>query len=282
MRRKLVIFFGVLFYSIIFLIIIAAVSGDPSEPVTPSTNPNASPSPAVVEDTEEFETHTYGVLSVTDGDTIRVDIDGLSVPVRLIGIDTPEINHPSEPIQCYGPEAKEALEELILGKEVVLETDVSETDKYERLLRYVWLGETLVNEYMTKNGYAFSSEYPPDTKYQLRINAAEEYAKNNSLGIWDANTCNGDVYTGTYKDPNKVIETTAPVVQPVTQPSVQTTPPATTFSTPSPQTSSYSCSCSKTCSQMSSCEEAYYQLNTCGCSARDGDHDGVPCESICR
>ncbi len=44
----------------------------------------------------------------------------------------------------------------------------------------------------------------------------------------------------------------------------------------------YSCNCSKTCTAMASCDEAYYQLNSCGCSARDGDDDGVPCESLCR
>lgn len=45
--------------------------------------------------------------------------------------------------------------------------------------------------------------------------------------------------------------------------------------------SGFSCNCSKTCPQMVSCEEAYFQLNNCGCSARDGDHDGIPCETIC-
>ena len=59
-------------------------------------------------------------------------------------------------------------------------------------------------------------------------------------------------------------------------------PPATKVpQTQTNQTGSYSCDCSKLCSQMASCEEAYYQLNQCGCSKRDGDSDGVPCESIC-
>ena len=49
-----------------------------------------------------------------------------------------------------------------------------------------------------------------------------------------------------------------------------------------PQQPQYSCNCSKTCGQMSSCREAYFQLNNCGCRRRDGDNDGVPCESICR
>ncbi len=50
---------------------------------------------------------------------------------------------------------------------------------------------------------------------------------------------------------------------------------------PKQVTNGFACNCSKTCEQMTSCTEAYYQLNTCGCSKRDGDHDGVPCESIC-
>ncbi|CAN5212386.1 hypothetical protein BH09PAT2_BH09PAT2_04570 [soil metagenome] len=54
-------------------------------------------------------------------------------------------------------------------------------------------------------------------------------------------------------------------------------------SAPAQESSSggYGCNCSRTCSQMS-CDEAYYQLNQCGCSARDGDGDGVPCEAQCR
>ena len=50
---------------------------------------------------------------------------------------------------------------------------------------------------------------------------------------------------------------------------------------PAPQQPAYSCNCSKTCGAMSSCQEAYYQLNNCGCRKRDSDKDGVPCESIC-
>jgi len=55
------------------------------------------------------------------------------------------------------------------------------------------------------------------------------------------------------------------------------------YATPKPaERSGYSCNCSKTCKAMASCDEAYYQLNSCGCSARDGDDDGIPCESLCR
>jgi endonuclease YncB( thermonuclease family) len=62
----------------------------------------------------------------------------------------------------------------------------------------------------------------------------------------------------------------SPAVQPTQAPA----PPA-------PPAPAYTCDCSKTCGAMSSCEEAYFQLNQCGCSRRDGDGDGVPCEEIC-
>ena len=48
------------------------------------------------------------------------------------------------------------------------------------------------------------------------------------------------------------------------------------------ETSPYTCDCSKTCTQITTCAEAYYQLNTCGCSVRDGDRDGIPCENLCQ
>ena len=51
---------------------------------------------------------------------------------------------------------------------------------------------------------------------------------------------------------------------------------------PVQQQPSFTCNCSKTCGEMSSCREAYFQLNDCGCRRRDGNNDGVPCESICR
>ena len=216
---------------------------------------------------EEIQQEKVIITSVTDGDTLRADINGVNKPIRLIGIDTPELSHPSEPVQCYSQEAKKALEDLVLDKEVILEPDISDTDKYNRLLRYIWIDEVLVNEYMTQNGYAFSSAYPPDTKYQNRINAGEEYAKSNSLGLWAKDTCNGNVYTETYEDPNKIL--TTPIV-PVTSVDKDT------------KTATYICNCKKTCSQMSSCDEAQYQLNVCGCTARDGDKDGIACDTNCQ
>jgi len=142
----------------------------------------------------------YKVLSVTDGDTFRIDYRGVSTPVRMIGIDTPEVNHPSEPVQCYGKEASDKTKEVLAGQEVVLEQDVSETDRYGRILAYVWLNGELINEKLVKEGYAFSSSYPPDVKYQERFNEAEKYARTNNLGLWADDTCDGDVYKTTTQE----------------------------------------------------------------------------------
>ena len=87
------------------------------------------------------------IVRVIDGDTIKLETGEV---VRYIGIDTPETVHPSKPVQCYGKEASDKNREFVEGKEVKLEKDISETDKYNRLLRYVWLGDTLVNEYLVK------------------------------------------------------------------------------------------------------------------------------------
>lgn len=71
--------------------------------------------------------------------------------------------------------------------------------------------------------------------------------------------------------------------KPAEQPTVVTEPETSfvvPFSAPVPA-AAYACSCSKTCTEMASCEEAYFQLNTCGCTKRDGDGDGIPCEALC-
>ncbi|MFH1561277.1 MAG: thermonuclease family protein [Patescibacteria group bacterium] len=206
------------------------------------------------------------VIKVIDGDTIKIEGDGI---VRYIGIDTPETVHPNKPVQCYGEEASSKNKELVEGKEVILEKDISETDKYGRLLRYVWLGDILVNEYLVKEGYAQSSSYPPDVKYQNQFVEAQRQAREEKKGLW-GDVCNSPQPTQAQKNiPQPTIrETTAPIPAQV--------------KTSNQSSESYGCDCSKTCSQMSSCAEAQYQLNTCGCTARDADKDGIACDSDCQ
>ncbi|OGY09231.1 MAG: hypothetical protein A2782_01785 [Candidatus Blackburnbacteria bacterium RIFCSPHIGHO2_01_FULL_43_15b] len=126
------------------------------------------------------------VTRVIDGDTI--EIEG-GFRVRYIGIDTPETVKLNTPEQCFGEEASDKNKELVGGKKVTLEKDVSETDKYGRLLRYVWVGDMFVNDYLVRNGYAHVSTYPPDVKYQSQFATAQKEAQEENRGLWAPNAC---------------------------------------------------------------------------------------------
>jgi len=124
----------------------------------------------------DFSSISFIVKEVVDGDTIILSDNSR---VRLIGINTPERG-----MYFYG-EAREVLEGMILGKEVVLEKDISEVDKYGRLLRYVYMDDLFVNLEMVKRGFANAYTYPPDEKYTEKFLAAERYARLNNLGLWE-------------------------------------------------------------------------------------------------
>lgn len=115
------------------------------------------------------------VTRVIDGDTI--EIEG-GYHVRYIGIDAPEKGEP-----FYG-EATEANRNLVEGKKVYLEKDVEDKDDNGRLLRYVWLDNTMVNAELVKLGYAYSYSYPPNVKYQQYFLQLEKEARDQKLGLW--------------------------------------------------------------------------------------------------
>lgn len=145
--------------------------------LTPATIPDSAP-----------QDGTYAVVRVVDGDTIEVMVQGSKRKVRYIGINTPETVDPRRPVQCYGREASERNKELVEGKQVRLVRDVSETDKYARLLRYVYVGDTFVNLELVRQGYALASTYPPDIAYAAEFAAAEREAREEKLGLWSS-TC---------------------------------------------------------------------------------------------
>ena len=101
--------------------------------------------------------------------------------MRYIGIDAPEI-HPS--LEAFGIEARQANRRLVEGKEVRLEKDVTETDKYGRLLRYVWVDDILIEAELVRQGLARAKAYPPDTKYQDYLKQMEAEAREAGRGIW--------------------------------------------------------------------------------------------------
>jgi micrococcal nuclease len=123
------------------------------------------------------------VTRVVDGDTI--EIEG-GERVRYIGIDTPETVDPRKPVQCFGVEASNKNKELVEGKEVRLEKDITDRDKYNRLLRYVYVGDNFVNLELVKQGFAYSYSYPPDIKYQDQFLKAQQEAREAKRGLWNA------------------------------------------------------------------------------------------------
>jgi micrococcal nuclease len=119
-----------------------------------------------------------------DGDTIEVEIDGQEYIVRYIGIDTPETVHPSQPVEYMGKEASAKNKELVLNKKVQLEKDITDKDKYGRLLRYVYVDDIMVNQELVRLGYASVYTYPPDVKYVYKFMQAELEAKTAKRGLW--------------------------------------------------------------------------------------------------
>ncbi|MBP7832664.1 MAG: thermonuclease family protein [Candidatus Levybacteria bacterium] len=126
--------------------------------------------------TNEASASALTVTRVTDGDTLELSS---GEKVRLIGMNTPEKNQP------YFEDAKKALEDMVLNKEIRVETDISETDMYGRVLGYVFVGDVFVNQKMVENGYAVVSTTPPDVKYVEAFVKAIDTAKKNCVGMWE-------------------------------------------------------------------------------------------------
>lgn len=126
---------------------------------------------------------TARVVRVIDGDTFVLDS---GEKVRLIGVDAPEKN------ECFSQEASARLSQLILEKSVRLETDVSDTDRYDRLLRYVYVATdqssedtpVSVNTQLVLDGVAVAKAYPPDTQKQVELDSAQVSAQVSKKGLW--------------------------------------------------------------------------------------------------
>lgn len=178
-----------------FLVACADIDITIEAPVDPSAedNPNPQPENPIEDDqpntdSDNIVTNLPGdaeiaeVIWVVDGDTIEVLLDGVEYRVRYIGIDTPEFEE-----TCY-TEATNANAAFVEGQDVYLVKDVSETDRFDRLLRYIYVpangGFVQVNEALVAAGYARAVEFPPDTSFADVLNAAEADAAGASVGCW--------------------------------------------------------------------------------------------------
>lgn len=122
------------------------------------------------------------VSRVIDGDTL--ELEG-GTRVRFIGVDTPEVVDSRKAVQCFGPEASAYTKELLKDGAVILRKDISDTDVYGRLLRYVYLPDgTFVNLKLVADGYAYASTYPPDVSHAEEFVAAQTAARTAGLGLW--------------------------------------------------------------------------------------------------
>lgn len=158
-------------------------------PLTPSPQIIVQPPESTGSAIQGIDGERAFVTKVVDGDTIEVNINGKIFKVRYIGIDTPETKDPRRPVECFGKEASNENKKLVEGKEVILQKDVSNTDKYNRLLRYVYLllenGSLLfVNDYLIREGFATALTYPPDVKFTEQFLQAQQEAKMNKKGLW--------------------------------------------------------------------------------------------------
>lgn len=148
----------------------------------PGPAPIAAFSPAVEGTRKPRATSESAVVArVFDGDSVQLESGhGL----RYIGIDAPEIPHGHRTAECLAADATTRNRVLVAGKAVRLERDASNTDRYGRLLRYVYVGDTFVNEALVREGYARARAYPPDTRHQNTLHTAEADARAARRGLW--------------------------------------------------------------------------------------------------
>ena len=157
------------------------------ETMTDTTETEAVEEEEVTTVTEQRDINTFDaeVVSVTDGDTIKVRINGQVEAVRFLLVDTPETKHPRLGEQPFGQEAKAFTKQMLEGKTVQLEKDVSDRDKYNRLLYYLYVDGKSVQEELLRNGLArVAYVYVPNTKYVDRYYEIQKEAQKKGVGIW--------------------------------------------------------------------------------------------------
>ncbi len=124
---------------------------------------------------------TSTVERVIDGDTVQLSS---GERVRYIGINTPETVKPNFPVECFGSQAHEQNAALVEGKQVRLVKDISDVDKYGRLLRFVYVGDELVNLQLVQQGFARVETVPPNFRYEKEFVAAAVQARADRRGLW--------------------------------------------------------------------------------------------------
>ncbi|OCT15831.1 hypothetical protein A8709_09385 [Paenibacillus pectinilyticus] len=259
---------------------------------TPAVTAEASPSAAVSANTsakatvKPAATHRIDakVVRVVDGDTMKVSFTEAGKlkeeTIRLLLVDTPESVAPEKPVQPFALDASNYAKTMLTGKDVQLELDVSERDKYARLLCYLYIGDQMFNELLLENGYArVAYVYPPNVKYVDQFREIQKTAQQKALNIWSVeNYAQEDgFHEGVVKGSPTQSMNSSPTAAPKTTASSQ--PSATTTPKPSAAAHSGASVTYNSCKEANAAGAYNIRRGEPGYSAKlDGDGDGVACE----
>ncbi len=185
---------------ILIIILITILVLTACETKTTQKAPDNTPTSEATNENKSENTFTEAeVIRAVDGDTIIARIDGVDEKIRMVLVDTPESVHPRKPVEFFGKEASKYTKNNLEGKTVYLQKDVTDRDRYGRLLRYVWLERPktdeptneeverlMYNAQLLKEGYANLATFPPDIKYVDFFKELEREARDNDRGLWNA------------------------------------------------------------------------------------------------
>ncbi len=160
----------------------------------PSITLSPSPSDVVLGATTSTDATSSAVkvVKVVDGDTIKVEMNGKTETVRLIGVDTPETVDPRKAVQCFGKQASDETKHLLLDQLVTLIPDPTQDDrdKYRRLLRYVYLPDgTDVGQLLISEGFAHEYTYKVPYLHQKTYKEDQKAVEAAKRGLWADNAC---------------------------------------------------------------------------------------------
>lgn len=202
------------------------------------------------------------VVGVSDGDTLTVlSQDKQQSKIRLAQIDAPEKN------QDYGQVSKQSLSDMTYKKQAVIE--YKEKDKYGRVVGKVLVDGVDVNLEQVKKGLAWVyRQYADDQAYYVAEDSAKAQKINiwsmlNPVAPWDFRHGKATDITPAPASMGAVEDKRSSVAKPISS-------------------GGFACGGKSVCGDMSSCAEARFYLSECGLSKLDRDHDGIPCESICK
>jgi endonuclease YncB( thermonuclease family) len=201
------------------------------------------------------------VVSIADGDTIRVLHNGKEEEIRLYGIDTPEIG------QAFGQRAKDLTSALVAGRKI--EVQQKDIDSYGRTVGLVFVDGNNLNELIVKNGSAWVYQQHCRENFCSTWSKLQAKARDQKKGLW------GEAIIVPPWDWRHQSRQSATEAKPPEIIIGQSANPTSAGSRPAGQ---YKCDGRIYCSQMTSCQEAKFFINNCPGTKMDGNNDGIPCE----